>query len=124
MYYCKTTLDKTVILWYNYIGQPEQMQTAVHTEIEGVKRMEGNFEMFQENKSENQHYPEREVYTGPEIWMYVISVFFPVLHWIFIGAYIVRGEKEHAWSMWLKPFIFQMAVLVVGFIITLIIMLS
>ncbi|MDO4863790.1 MAG: hypothetical protein Q4A05_06450 [Ruminococcus sp.] len=53
----------------------------------------------------------------PEIWMYVLSVFFPILQYILMGVYVSKGDTSTAWSLWWKPAIGQAIIYVIAGII-------
>lgn len=43
----------------------------------------------------------------PSVWMYVLSVFLPVLQWILMGVYVSKGQFRSAFGLWIKPIIMQ-----------------
>lgn len=53
----------------------------------------------------------------PEIWMYVLSVFFPILQYILMGVYVSKGDTSTAWSLWWKPAIGQAVISIIAIII-------
>lgn len=43
----------------------------------------------------------------PEFWMYVLAAFFPVLQWMWMGAYISKNQFDDAKAIFAKPLIAQ-----------------
>ncbi|MDD6060780.1 MAG: hypothetical protein PUB97_10470 [Ruminococcus sp.] len=43
----------------------------------------------------------------PEIWMYIVSIFLPVLQWILVGVYVSKNDFKNAWGLLWKPLLIQ-----------------
>lgn len=53
----------------------------------------------------------------PELWMYILSCFYPILQYILMGVYVLKGDTKSAFNLWLKPLIAQIVLAIAAIII-------
>lgn len=54
---------------------------------------------------------------APTMWMYIASVFFPMLQWILIGMYVSKNQFDEARSLFFRPLIAQVVMYTIAIII-------
>lgn len=86
-------------------------------------KQEHNYDMFKETRTSGPAGGTREgeIYS-PELWMYIVSVFFPVLQWILMGVYIAKNQFDDAKSLFVRPLIIQIVVYIVCAVLLFIVM--
>ena len=65
---------------------------------------EGTSEFALSQKRENYY---RETIDDPKVWMYIVSIFIPILQWIFMGVYVSKNDSSSAFKLFMIPFVFQ-----------------
>ena len=82
----------------------------------GVVSRKGDASIFAENDV-TRTVVKKEGIGEPCLWMYILSVFYPVLQWILIGVYVSKNDFDSAFGLWLKPLIAQIIISVIAIII-------
>ncbi len=75
---------------------------------------EPSFSMFSESNEKKNGGDTKEALPAPESWMYAVSAFFPVLQWLLVSVYVLKGNNKGAFELWWKSFIVQIAIIVIA----------